>query len=770
MRYNPEVQPLEMVGFTETTNFTIAATGKAFRNLMDGLYSRKIEAAVREICTNAYDSHTAAGTPLRKFHVQLPELGAPVFMVRDYGVGMPHEQVMRRYSTLFDSTKDQSDEEVGMLGLGSKSPFAYTDGFTLRCYDGQERRTYACYLGNGGVPTISVADVSLCLEPRGVEVSFPVKLEDLSKFRTAAVRVLKGFPSVPTGLPDSVTSQLNTVPRHYGAGWAVVPVDYLTKESKIWALQGCVYYPVDVTQITDNADELNVFTNLQNAILLEFPVGSLEFTPGRETLSYTESTVFNLRYHWRKFRDEVDVLFEESLRGATTDWERCLLVEKNYLTGTFGPLFQLSNFGRRYAEICRNLDTFLPRNAPGRSHLEAQKHHRFTARRGERIARSKYTARHGRNGYTTDRPYYRDKPVVFVERQTGVTQWSVRLHHYLKTHGIELALGWEPVSSYGVFKRPDMALFGNPPVLQIGDMPLPPRPPAAPRERTVRPRYAVIEDRVLWRPGHYGPSYWTNVPPAQEDELDPTMPVMFAYDGRVVEAVPGLRATQLPVKMSMNEAARLCYRSLLQGYRGFHLVRLNGGDTIKRWAKRKLFQPEPGLVSELMTDQQVTDYVNVQNWEYFKGTHYRQAADRVEAVLRSDNNPRRTRSRGAWPASTNMASLVKRPLPLLPNPLVTLSRFQKRVRMPQDRMIYVANAQELLTLQEREHVLDRALALGLEVLPQPHPVTGELPVSLLALPWENLARMLAEASERRTSYSWSLTMLINMVAEQEKRL
>ncbi len=134
MKYNPHLQPLETEGFGETRDYSIAATGKAFRNLMDGLYSRKIEAVVREISTNAQDSHTEAGWPTRPFLVQLPTVFRATFSVRDYGVGMPHAQVMDRYSTLFDSTKDQSNDQVGMLGLGSKSPFAYTDGFTLRCW------------------------------------------------------------------------------------------------------------------------------------------------------------------------------------------------------------------------------------------------------------------------------------------------------------------------------------------------------------------------------------------------------------------------------------------------------------------------------------------------------------------------------------------------------------------------------------------------------------------------------------------------------------
>ena len=47
------------------SNYSIDATAKAFAILSDGLYSNKILAVVRELSTNAYDSHVAAGCPER---------------------------------------------------------------------------------------------------------------------------------------------------------------------------------------------------------------------------------------------------------------------------------------------------------------------------------------------------------------------------------------------------------------------------------------------------------------------------------------------------------------------------------------------------------------------------------------------------------------------------------------------------------------------------------------------------------------------------------
>ena len=53
-------------------NFKMKASAKAFRILADGLYQNKIAAVIRELSTNAVDSHVAAGKPSEPFLVHIP--------------------------------------------------------------------------------------------------------------------------------------------------------------------------------------------------------------------------------------------------------------------------------------------------------------------------------------------------------------------------------------------------------------------------------------------------------------------------------------------------------------------------------------------------------------------------------------------------------------------------------------------------------------------------------------------------------------------------
>ena len=115
----------------EVGEFRIRNSAKAFNILSSGLYANKIKAVIRELSCNAVDSHIAAGKTDTPFDIHLPNSLEPWFSIRDYGIGLNHDQVTNLYTTYFESTKTDSNEFIGALGLGSKSPFSYTENFTV---------------------------------------------------------------------------------------------------------------------------------------------------------------------------------------------------------------------------------------------------------------------------------------------------------------------------------------------------------------------------------------------------------------------------------------------------------------------------------------------------------------------------------------------------------------------------------------------------------------------------------------------------------------
>jgi hypothetical protein len=264
----------------ETKTFTIKPNGKAFRALIDGLYSNKVRSVIRELCSNAVDSHIEAGKADVPFLVTIPTNLDPTFRVRDYGTSLTHDQVMNLYTTLFESSKETTNTQTGMLGLGSKSPFAYTDSFSVVAYLNGEKRVYLAYLETDGVPSITHVGNSPSTEPNGIEVSFPAKRESMRDFQREMQFVAMGYTTPPTveGMDLKIPK-----PRMKGNGWAVYPRDAFGSDFSAthFIRQGSAVYPTD-----------QAFPHISYGwvTIVDIPIGTAEVTTSREALSLDDDT------------------------------------------------------------------------------------------------------------------------------------------------------------------------------------------------------------------------------------------------------------------------------------------------------------------------------------------------------------------------------------------------------------------------------------------------------------------------------------------------
>ena len=314
----PRYQKLAVAtsGMTETKSFTIEANAIAFRSLIDGLYSNKIAAVIRELTTNAFDSHRARGNADRPCEIHLPSLLEPSFYVRDYGTSMDHDKVMGLYSTLFSSSKRESNTETGMLGLGSKAFYAYTASAFVICYlDGIERM-YSCYLDEDGIPTIAKMFEGPTDEEQGIKVEVPVKIEDIKRFREEAQTSLFGFEPRPTVLNEDFQWEISDASMT-GNGWR-----YYSGLKRTFALQGGVLYPIDTNQISGLYGT--------QGLVMEFPIGSLSVATSREHLSYDVETKKALVDKLAAIKAEITAKMEASLAQCPTYLDACVNYEQIY--------------------------------------------------------------------------------------------------------------------------------------------------------------------------------------------------------------------------------------------------------------------------------------------------------------------------------------------------------------------------------------------------------------------------------------------------------
>lgn len=279
---------VETFGLEKSVSFQINATAKAFEILSSGLYKDKITAILREISANAYDAHVDAGISDKAIKVHLPTILSPFLSIRDYGFGLPPRLMRKVYQTYFASLKELSDDFIGGLGLGSKSPFSYVDAYSVISRCGGRKITYDIFKNNNGEPQIAVRSVVRLLpeEGTGMEVIVPlVANSDVREFERKAMAVYELYPVVPeihgsTLLPHKYNTVLE------GNRWRVTDRSgsYFTEKAR--AIMGIIAYPISSSSL-DTTEFANI---LRSPIDIEFNIGELDITAGREELSYNKPT------------------------------------------------------------------------------------------------------------------------------------------------------------------------------------------------------------------------------------------------------------------------------------------------------------------------------------------------------------------------------------------------------------------------------------------------------------------------------------------------
>lgn len=296
-------------GLGTESAFKINTTSKAFHILSDGLYSDKIRAIVRELSCNAYDSHIAANKRDVPFTVHLPNHFEPWFAVRDEGVGLSDDQVKELYTTYFASTKTTSNDFIGALGLGSKSPFSYTKSFTVTSVFNGVRRQYSCFINEEDVPTLAPLTTEETNDPNGVEIRVPVRANDFGSFEQRARSVLAYFNPAPKieGHPNFNIQKIEHVTE--GTGWKL-----RKSEAGAYAIMGNIAYKIDPNSVTGlTAKQSSV---LRSSFDLYFSIGEIEMAASRESLSYKPHTI-------EAIKKACDVVATEFNANINKEFELC---------------------------------------------------------------------------------------------------------------------------------------------------------------------------------------------------------------------------------------------------------------------------------------------------------------------------------------------------------------------------------------------------------------------------------------------------------------
>lgn len=232
------------------------------------------------------------------------------------------------FTVYFESSKRDTNEQIGSFGLGSKSAYAYTDSFyVITRYDGIEYQylmskdevgvsrlteviNYPTEDGNGTTIRIPL------VKPTSTRYSYYSK-SDSDKFYDACKKQLCYFNNVYIDRPNS--QEFNEAKIHYFRTFTYSKLKPFGAEMHI-KLGQCTY-KIPWHDIGVHAIQVPVAVN--------FEIGELLPTPNREGIVLTEETKKLVKERIEEVKNELKEIYREQT-GPIEDWKEWFVLKTSH--------------------------------------------------------------------------------------------------------------------------------------------------------------------------------------------------------------------------------------------------------------------------------------------------------------------------------------------------------------------------------------------------------------------------------------------------------
>lgn len=272
--------------------------------LSSNLYSDPEQSFIREIVSNAWDSHVEAGTTSVPVIVRFRRSGGENSVtIRDYGVGLSPERFQEVYCNIGSSTKRESNDYIGGFGIGKYSSLACSNTVYITSYY-EGTAYYYVMVKSGNSITTNLLMEKPTAEKNGVEITIK-GITDLTPFNKA-LQCIVFFPNVYI---DGATSadMINSAKLKRFNNFAAASMSISSK-----LLLGNVLYPVQKYHL--NYEARNFIEKIEGTgIVIKFDVGEINITPNRENIIYSSDTIKKIENRIMAAKAELDALVDAKI-------------------------------------------------------------------------------------------------------------------------------------------------------------------------------------------------------------------------------------------------------------------------------------------------------------------------------------------------------------------------------------------------------------------------------------------------------------------------
>ena len=278
--------------------------------LSSNLYSDPEQSFIREIVSNAWDSHVEAGTTDVPVIVRFRKDGDYRHVtIRDYGVGLSPERFQEVYCNIGSSTKRDSNEFIGGFGIGKYSSLACSNTVYITSYY-EGTAYYYVMVKSGNSITTNLLMEKPTAEKNGVEVTIK-NITNITPYENALDYIVF-FPNVYID-GAKMANRINGAKLKRFTNFAAASISINSK-----LLLGNVLYPCNKNLLPYDAQQfLNKISS--TGIVIRFEVGEINITPNRESIIYNTETVKKITDRIAAAKAELDALVDAKLAKDYND-------------------------------------------------------------------------------------------------------------------------------------------------------------------------------------------------------------------------------------------------------------------------------------------------------------------------------------------------------------------------------------------------------------------------------------------------------------------
>lgn len=285
--------------------------------LSSNLYSYPEESFMREIISNAWDSHVEAGNTDKAVIVTFDDNWVSI---RDYGTGLSPERFNEIYKFIGSSTKRKDNTTIGGFGIGRMSALACSNACYITSYYNNTKYEYLM-IKDGNTINIDLLHTSSTDEANGLKVA--IKVPFISNY-TRALDKLILFPNVYVHSKQYSSSCVSYNNSKYKVFDNFIHCPTIRDN---YVALGHVLYPLDTYSLKD--DNVRILYNylcskLHHGIVLKFDIGELTITPNRENILYSTDTIKKIEHKIVQCCNEITTLVYNRIpKSVNTYAEYC---------------------------------------------------------------------------------------------------------------------------------------------------------------------------------------------------------------------------------------------------------------------------------------------------------------------------------------------------------------------------------------------------------------------------------------------------------------